>query len=285
MKTPQHVEMHFVNPEQFKKGNGGTKLLSELPDKTALIIADNEAYRNKDGDFSLYFHNNPDYYAGRTDSMHGVEFADMTTVEYDDSLSSHPVALKPYDNAWMAIRDYRTANKLNDICPSVTYQPIGFVSNNNKISGITRFEKGVTSFDSILWRERTPTEREVEWSLGCAAASLIFLHANHYAHGDFQVKNTAYDETLSSRVIDITTTRTRNDPSDFIADITLYAESLGQFGKNTSPVSADQMRTYFLDNYFDAIPDIYPKNKQQIAKEYLACVAVNLSEIIDGDYC
>lgn len=23
MKTPQHVEMHFVNPEQFKKGNGG----------------------------------------------------------------------------------------------------------------------------------------------------------------------------------------------------------------------------------------------------------------------
>lgn len=28
---------------------GGTKLLSELPDKTALIIADNEAYRNKDG--------------------------------------------------------------------------------------------------------------------------------------------------------------------------------------------------------------------------------------------
>lgn len=283
MGISPNFELQFTTPDQLKKGSGGTKLLNELENQNVILIANNDDCQlGGAASYELAITDNPDYYEGRTDSMHRVEFGNAATQANGNSLTAYPVALKPYSQPWLALRDYRTAKKLNEICPNVTYQPIGFAKDNNKTYGITRFEEGVVSFDNILWNERAPSEKEIEWSLGCAAASLVFLHANGYAHGDYQVKNTAYDEALSSRVIDITTARQRNDPLEFIDDIANYAESLGQYGRHQSHVSAEQMRNWFLDDYYDAIPDIYPKNKQQAAAEGLAVVAVHLSEIIEG---
>lgn len=282
MSISLNFELQFAAPERFKKGSGGTKLLNELEDRCAVFVTTDSSRQQNTTDCELAMTDNPDYYAGRTDSVQQVEFGDATTRAGNNGLTSYPVALKPYSQPWIALRDYRTAKKLNEICPNVTYQPIGFAKDANKIYGITRFEKGVVSFDNILWDERTPSEKEIEWALGCAAASLIFLHANGYAHRDYQVKNTAYDETLSSRIVDTTSVRQRNNPLTFINDVATYAESLSQFGRRQSHILAPQMRDYFLDDYYDAIPDIYPKSKQQAATEGLVVIATHLSGIIEG---
>lgn len=223
-----------------------------------------------------------DYLLGRQDSMHGVEFADMLVSDGSLVEYTQPVAIKPLDEAWLAVREYRTANSLNSISPNATFNNVGFMRIDDKFATLTRFEQGVTSFDNILWKEKKPTTNEVEWALSCAAASLIFLHANQYVHGDFQVKNTAYGTDMTSRIIDVTTTKKQADPMMFMDDIYLYTESLGRFGTQASHTSEDEVHEFLLEPYRDAIDDIFPKSKSRLAKERLGEISFNLTHIIKG---
>lgn len=189
------------------------------------------------------------------------------------------------DEEWLASREIRTALALNEIEAGVTFRPVGFLRQpDTKLAVLTQFDEGVTSFDNTLWeKDYIPTKREVEWALSCAAASLVFLHANGYTHGDFQVKNTAYSgASLQSRIIDTTSTKRSADINAFGDDISLYVESLGRFGQQNSHARREDVLEYFIEPYADSIEDIFPKSKQEDMRKIMANLALNMDEVLLG---
>lgn len=274
-------DVNLINPSNTKKGRGLTRTITEMPEGQTILAGNTiEAFDQLQATYTV----RSDYSVGRNDSMHGVTFADLTVEKGGQTnrrLTTQPVAIKPYPEAWMAARDFRLANRLNAE-KKVTFEPLGFTKIDGKVATLTRFEQGVTSFDNILWNEEVaPDDEQIAWSLSCAAATLILLHGDGYAHGDFQVKNTAYDLNSQPRIIDTTTMRQQNDPYKFGGDLTLYLESLSRFGAQTPYPSEDAIEGLFLEPYHDSIEDMFPKSKQQIMREIIACLAMNLSDVIN----
>lgn len=269
-------EIQHIPYTATQKGRGVTRLLTELPSNHTILIGEESSAPTAHATYTPV----PEYYEGRKDSMQQVEFANLTVSAGEAVLSTQPVALKPYDRPWMAIRDFRTAHALNKD-GKVTFEPLGFTKMGDKIALLTRFEQGVVSFDNILWNETAPREKQIEWSLACAAATLIFLHGNGYVHGDFQVKNTAYDINLQSRVIDVTTIRQRQDPHEFGKDISYYLKSLSRFGRQTPYPSQEQVHGIFVDAYYDTIDEIFSRNQRQTMKQTIAALACRLDSVMN----
>lgn len=282
------VPLSSINPEQTTKGL--TPRLQQLPMDHLLLVSDNHDIVNSSTTAAI-LRSREDYEKGRDDSVQKVHFADLSVLGNNETLSTQPIAIKPFDVEWLATRDYRTAIKLNE-GGHVTFEPIGFLreeddQGKNKICTITKFEQGVTSCDNILWgsnERQRPTDSSIALALSIAAQSLIILHDRGLHHGDFQVKNTAYDITQQPRIIDLTSVKKQNDPYKFGEDLSLYLSSLSRYGRQTPYPSEEQVEDLFLRPYHDQIDNIFPYSKRQTMHEIIARLAINISDVMNDRY-
>lgn len=288
MSERQQLSLSFIDQERTAKGL--TPLLQRLPLGHLMLVSQEGAGANAASNVAL-LEPRDDYKEGRDDSLQKVHFADLSVVGEKSTLSTQPVAIKPFDVEWLATRDYRTAEKLNEK-QHTTFEPVGFLrqedeQGRSKIGVVTKFEQGVTSCDNILWggRERPrPADSDIELALGTAAQSLIILHEQSFGHGDFQVKNTAYDITLQPRIIDTTTVKKQSDPYKFGEDLSLYLASLSRYGEQVPYPTEEQVDDLFLQPYHDQIGNMFPRSKKQTMHEIIACLAVNLTDVMNDRY-
>ena len=268
MEERLNLSTNFITPEQTQKGRGLTRKLGELSANQLLIITETETPEQLSNTAHLTVR--PDYSEGRRESFFGVCFADMTMRgkggSEDDTLARQPVAIKPLDIPRLAAQELRTATDINGHDQRrLTFQPIGFAnigrsdSSSSKLSIITEFEEGVTSFDNVLYKSEKLDDGTVAWALGCAARGLIILHDLGYEHGDYQVQNTAYDTGLQPRIIDITSSKKRNNPRDFTGDLKTYIGSLSYFDTRKPVASREQILDCFLAPYREEIPNMFPR--------------------------
>lgn len=229
----------------------------------------------------------PDYSEGRRKSFFEVWFADMTIHGEGGTLARQPVAIKPVDIPRLATQELRTATDINSHDQRrLTFQPIGFANIGNsdgssKLSIITGFEEGVTSFDNVLYKSEKLDDGTVAWALGCAARGLIILHDLGYEHGDYQVQNTAYDTGLQPRIIDITSSKKRNNPRDFTGDLKTYIGSLSYFDTRKPVASREQILDCFLAPYREEIPNMFPRGPlRREMHNAVGCIAATIDDIL-----
>ena len=291
MEERLYLSTNFITPEQTQKGRGLTRKLGELSTNQLLLITETETPEQLSNTARLTMR--PDYSEGRRKSFFEVWFADMTIhgkgESEDDTLARQPVAIKPVGIPRLATQELRTATDINSHDQRrLTFQPIGFANigksdGSSKLSIITEFEEGVTSFDNILYkdREEKPNENTVAWALGCAARGLIILHGLGYEHGDYQVQNTAYDTGLQPRIIDITGTKKRNNPRDFTGDLKTYIGSLSYFDTRKPVASREQILDCFLAPYREEIPNMFPRDHlQREMYRIIYCMAATTDDIL-----
>ena len=229
----------------------------------------------------------PDYSEGRRKSFFEVWFADMTIHGEGGTLARQPVAIKPVDIPRLATQELRTATDINSHDQRrLTFQPIGFANigksdGSSKLSIITGFEEGVTSFDNVLYKSEKLDDGTVAWALGCAARGLIILHDLGYEHGDYQVQNTAYDTGLQPRIIDITSSKKRNNPRDFTGDLKTYIGSLSYFDTRKPVASREQILDCFLAPYREEIPNMFPRGHlRHEMYDIIDCMAATTDDIL-----
>lgn len=287
MQEHLNLSTSFITPEQTKKGKGLTRKLGELSTNQLLLITETETPEQLSNTAHLTVR--PDYSEGRRKSFFEVWFADMTIHGEGGTLARQPVAIKPVDIPRLATQELRTATDINSHDQRrLTFQPIGFANigksdGRSKLSIITEFEEGVTSFDNILYkdREEKPNENTVAWALGCAARGLIILHGLGYEHGDYQVQNTAYDTGLQPRIIDITGAIKRYDPLSFSGDLKIYIGSLSDFDTRKPVASKEQILDCFLAPYREEIPNMFPRDHlQHEMHNAVDCIAATIDDIL-----
>ena len=287
MEERLYLSTNFITPEQTQKGRGLTRKLGELSTNQLLLITETETPEQLSNTARLTMR--PDYSEGRRKSFFEVWFADMTIHGEGGTLARQPVAIKPVGIPRLATQELRTATDINSHDQRrLTFQPIGFANigksdGSSKLSIITEFEEGVTSFDNILYkdREEKPNENTVAWALGCAARGLIILHGLGYEHGDYQVQNTAYDTGLQPRIIDITGAKKRNNPRDFTGDLKTYIGSLSDFDTRKPVASREQILDCFLAPYREEIPNMFPRDHlQREMYGIIDCMAATTDDIL-----
>lgn len=228
----------------------------------------------------------PERQDGRFSSF-GVHFADLELTDVSQcnpSVITQPVAIKPHESVRQAVRELQVSQFLNQH-KRRTFNVVGFMKNDegSTISTLTEFEQGVVSFDNILLNERRKNSPEqIKWALGCAASTLTFLHVNSVVHGDFQVRNTAFDVSLQPRIIDVSDIR-KTDEADFYEnDVLTYIESLTNHGTHLSPVSNGQFLEHFLNPYSERIvnSEKVPHHVKEHLSQELGCLAANLADIL-----
>lgn len=296
MEERLNLSTNFITPEQTQKGRGLTRKLGELSANQLLLITETETPEQLSNTAHLTVR--PDYSEGRRESFFGVWFADMTMHGKgggeDYTLARQPVAIKPLDIPRLAAQELRTATDINGHDQRrLTFQPIGFAnigrsdSSSSKLSIITEFEEGVTSFDNVLYKDKGEDDNEkldddtVAWALGCAARGLIILHGLGYEHGDYQVQNTAYDTGLQPRIIDITGAIKRYDPLSFSGDLKIYIGSLSDFDTRKPVASKEQVLDCFLAPYREEIPNMFPRDHlQREMHNAVDCIAATIDDIL-----
>ena len=289
MQEHLNLSTSFITPEQTKKGKGLTRKLGELSTNQLLLITETETPEQLSNTAHLTVR--PDYSEGRRESFFGVWFADMTIHgkggSEDDTLARQPVAIKPLDIPSLAAQELRTATDINSHDQRrLTFQPIGFANigrsdGSSNLSIITEFEEGVTSFDNVLYKSEKLDDGTVAWALGCAARGLIILHDLGYEHGDYQVQNTAYDTGLQPRIIDITSSKKRNNPRDFTGDLKTYIGSLSYFDTRKPVASREQILDCFLAPYREEIPNMFPRGHlRHEMYDIIDCVAATTDDIL-----
>lgn len=290
MEERLNLSTNFITPEQTQKGRGLTRKLGELSANQLLLITETEMPEQLSNTAHLTMR--PDYSEGRRESFFGVWFADMTMRgkggSEDDTLARQPVAIKPLDIPRLAAQELRTATDINGHDQRrLTFQPIGFAnigrsdSSSSKLSIITEFEEGVTSFDNVLYKSEKLDDGTVAWALGCAARDLIILHDLGYEHGDYQVQNTAYDTGLQPRIIDITSSKKRNNPRDFTGDLKTYIGSLSYFDTRKPVASREQILDCFLAPYREEIPNMFPRGHLRCEMYgIIDCMAATTNDIL-----
>ena len=291
MEERLNLSTNFITPEQTRKGRGLTRKLGELSTNQLLLITETETPEQLSNTAHLTMR--PDYGEGRRKSFFEVWFADMTIHGKGESeggtLARQPVAIKPVDIPRLATQELRTATDINSHDQRrLTFRPIGFANigksdGSSKLSIITEFEEGVTSFDNILYKdkEEKPNENTVAWALGCAARGLIILHGLGYEHGDYQVQNTAYDTRLQPRIIDITGAIKRYDPLSFSGDLKIYIGSLSDFDTRKPVASREQILDCFLAPYREEIPNMFPRDHlQREMHNAVDCIAATIDDIL-----
>ena len=290
MEERLNLSTNFITPEQTQKGRGLTRKLGELSTNQLLLITETETPEQLSNTAHLTVR--PDYSEGRRESFFGVWFADMTMHgkggSEDDTLARQPVAIKPLDIPRLAAQELRTATDINGHDQRrLTFQPIGFAnigrsdSSSSKLSIITEFEEGVTSFDNVLYKSEKLDDGTVAWALGCAARGLIILHGLGYEHGDYQVQNTAYDTGLQPRIIDITSSKKRNNPRDFTGDLKTYIGSLSYFDTRKPVASREQILDCFLAPYREEIPNMFPRGHlRHEMYDIIDCMAATTDDIL-----
>ena len=289
MEERLNLSTNFITPEQTQKGRGLTRKLGELSTNQLLLITETETPEQLSNTAHLTVR--PDYSECRRVTFFGVWFADMTIHgkggSEDDTLARQPVAIKPLDIPSLAAQELRTATDINSHDQRrLTFQPIGFANigrsdGSSNLSIITEFEEGVTSFDNVLYKSEKLDDGTVAWALGCAARGLIILHDLGYEHGDYQVQNTAYDTGLQPRIIDITSSKKRNNPRDFTGDLKTYIGSLSYFDTRKPVASREQILDCFLAPYREEILNMFPRGhlRREVHKA-VDCIAATIDDIL-----
>ena len=285
MEERLNLSTNFITPEQTQKGRGLTRKLGELSTNQLLLITETETPEQLSNTAHLTVR--PDYSEGRRESFFGVWFADMTIHGEGGTLARQPVAIKPLDIPSLAAQELRTATDINSHDQRrLTFQPIGFANigrsdGSSNLSIITEFEEGVTSFDNVLYKSEKLDDGTVAWALGCAARGLIILHDLGYEHGDYQVQNTAYDTGLQPRIIDITSSKKRNNPRDFTGDLKTYIGSLSYFDTRKPVASREQILDCFLAPYREEIPNMFPRGHlRHEMYDIIDCMAATTDDIL-----
>lgn len=163
-----------------------------------------------------------DWSVGRTDSVQGVYFGELTLGIDDGSEVNMPVACKPYRllerhraiHEFVGLEYFKHSPKL----PSFT--PLGFwVDAYGKVTLLTKFEEHVKSLDNVNWEK--PGQRsfweddELPLALQKAARTLALLHARGLTHRDAKIKNMAVDtQNWGIRLVDLTTLRLIHNNDD-----------------------------------------------------------------------
>lgn len=231
-----------------------------------------------------------DYQEGRGDSINGVRFCDLTILDNKKPILTQPVAIKPYMTATSAVRDIKLMQDLSlhpDLPP--TFTPVGIKRDEDgEVAVLTRFEQGITSCDNIIEKHKNHTmpEKDAIFMLDIALLTIRSLHAHHLTYGDFQVKNTAHDMTLSPRLIDTETIQKRdvNDATidRFIKDLSIYAYSL-TYDKYLRPdgapiVPVGLIIDQFIDRYAQNAGDIFSKNHLETIRNKTDKIKQDLSD-------
>lgn len=147
---------------------------------------------------------------GRGDSVHEVQFGDLSLCIADGKVVEVPVALKPFGQS----DRYRAANELAALIKTPeetgisTFEPLGAIRTAKGLAIVTRFEAGVVSLDNIDWRHdlTSPLRRSFDIINGLqkGATLLARIHRAGITHNDAQVKNVAVDELDPMREVRLT---------------------------------------------------------------------------------
>ena len=195
-----------------------------------------------------------DYYTGRSDTTSGIMFGDMST-----NGVNIPVAVKPHRNVASALSEFCITQHLINTGNIKPYQPLGFFSSKDSIYTISAFESNVVSCDTIT--DSTDNPKRIQRVLLIGAATLGMLHKCGIAHGDAQIKNTAFDtKTGEERAIDLTSSYLDKNGRGIVDDIHSYIRALPDY---VSPmINSECVTKYFIDPYLSLVAGRLSKNQQ-----------------------
>jgi len=146
----------------------------------------------------------------RGESRHAILFGQLLLSGEDEAEHSLFVAVKPFSGSLEAAKEYSVTSYMaaGNIEGCDTFRPVGVTRNRaGNPAMITLYQHPVRSMDGIFWNEDLVHEESiVDKALGRAAVALARLHSAGWVHGDFEVKNAAWDVTNSkdtSFIIDL----------------------------------------------------------------------------------
>ena len=124
---------------------------------------------------------------------------------------------------------------------------------------LSAFEGNVVSCDTIT--DGTDIPKKIQKVLLVGAATLARLHKSGVAHGDAQIKNTAFSvKTGEERAIDLTSSYFDKSGRGIIDDIHSYIGTLPDY---ISPVLDDEhIKEYFIDPYLSLVAGALSKKQQ-----------------------
>lgn len=135
----------------------------------------------------------------REASGHGVVFGQLMLHSVDDGEHSLYVAIKPLDQVEEAAQEYGVGSFFasGNVPGVTTFTPTGFYTlDTGQPAVISRYRHPVRSLDTIFWNPETIGNKAMTAkAMGRAATTLATLHMNHWARGDAQAKNFAWDVT------------------------------------------------------------------------------------------
>ena len=219
-----------------------------------LLIANNTPLSSVTRGQRLTFTPVEDYYTGRQDATSGIMFGNMSTND-----TEIPVAIKPHDNIASALSEFCITQHLISEGHIKPYQPLGFLSGRDSIYTLSAFEDDVVSCDTIT--DSTDNPKKIQKVLLVGAATLAKLHKSGVAHGDAQIKNTAFSvKTGEERAIDLTSSYFDKSGRGIIDDMHSYIDTLPDY---ISPTLGNKyIEEYFIDPYLSLVADALSKKQQ-----------------------
>ena len=170
-----------------------------------------------------------------------------------------PVAIKPHDNIASALSEFCITQHLISEGHIKPYQPLGFLSGRDSIYTLSAFEDDVASCDTIT--DSTDNPKKIQKVLLMGAATLARLHKSGVAHGDAQIKNTAFSvKTGEERAIDLTSSYFDKSGRGIIDDMHSYIDTLPDY---ISPTLGNKyIEEYFIDPYLSLVAGALSKKQQ-----------------------
>lgn len=229
------------------------------------------------------FHEVSEWYEGRQDSAHQVNFGRLTLLSSAGREVVTDVAIKPF-LIWRRGADNEAAAMIK--MPQTTginsFELLGMIRIDGKVAVVSRFEEQVTSLDNLEWNLGIDTVfREsisVVDALQKCALTLARIHQVGMVHNDAQIKNMAVvteaDGTCKVRLIDLENAKWRNtkDPidrqkflDDVHSDVSALVGSLLKKGLWRDAGYSDKARAIqavFTEPYLSFLR--HPGNKDQV---------------------
>ena len=220
-----------------------------------LLIANNTPLSSVTRGQRLTFTPVEDYYTGRRDATSGIMFGKISTNNNIDT----PIALKPHDSIASALSEFCITQHLISEGHIKPYQPLGFLSGRDSIYTLSAFEGDVVSCDTIT--DGTDIPKKIQKVLLVGAATLAMLHKSGVAHGDAQIKNTAFSvKTGEERAIDLTSSYFDKSGRGIIDDMHSYIDTLPDY---ISPTLGNKyIEEYFIDPYLSLVAGALSKKQQ-----------------------
>lgn len=249
---PSEIRVYDTLPQSQPKRKLRTAI--ENTPNGQLLVAYDTPLSNVSCGQKLTFTPIEEYSIGRHDTTSGVRFEKISTGNTDI-----PVALKPHCNAASALSEFCITQRLTSEGYIRPYQPLGFLPDRNSIHTISMFEGDVVSCDTIT--DRTDDPEKIQRVLLIGATTLAKLHKSGVAHGDAQIKNTAFHtKTGDVRAIDLTSSYFDKSCRGIIDDMDWYMGTLPDY--ITSIPSSECIKTYFFDPYLSLVAGALSKKQQ-----------------------